>query len=96
MKLKASNRYDLQQKVGDEISRNCNHCGTIEKRHINMLVAEPSAYLIWVCLAAIVIITGLFWYYGFVALISFSAPIWFYYEAQRQASYFNKNKISRK
>ncbi len=95
MKLKASNRFDLQHKVGDTISRNCNSCGTLEKRHINRLEAEPEAYVIWVCIAAMLLLTGFFWYYGWIALISVAGPIWFYHDAHKSASYFNKTKIKR-
>ena len=95
VKSKASNRYDLQHEVGDEITRNCKHCGAYEKRHINMLFAEPSAYVLWVSIVSGLLLTGLFFYYGFIALISFAGPIWFYYDSYKSASAFNKTKIRR-
>lgn len=96
LKPKATNRFDLQHEVGDEISRNCDHCGSSHKKHINMLVAEPSVYVIWVCIAALLILTAVAWYFGFIALITFTAPIWFYYDAHKTASEFNKIKVTRK
>lgn len=60
-----------------------------------MLVAEPSGYVLWVCIAAIILLTSLFWYFGFIALASFGVPIWFYYDSYKSASYFNKTKVRR-
>ena len=61
-----------------------------------MLVAEPSAYVLWVSIAAMIVLTAISFYFGVIALITFAAPIWFYYDAQKSASNFNKIKVSRK
>ena len=92
----STNRFDLQKELGDEIARNCNYCGTFDTRHINTLYAEPSAYVLWLSLGAMLVLTTGLWYFGFIAAITFSAPIWLYYDAHKRASYFNKTKVRRK
>lgn len=90
---KATHRFDPQHEVSDKISRNCDYGGSFYKKHSNMLVAEPLGYVILFCMLALPILTTVAWYFGFIVLVPFTAPIWFYYEAHKTASGFNIFKI---
>lgn len=96
VKTKAKNRFELQTELGDEVNNRCNHCGTIEKKHINRLFAEPSKLLGILCLGLMVLLTGTIFMFGFIAALSFTLPIWIYFDAHKKASDFNKVMITRK
>lgn len=96
IKVKATNRFDLQKELGDEVNVRCKNCGTINKKHINRLTADPNYTLTIIALVGSVFITILFWNMGFIAKISFALPIWIYFDALKKASLFNKTMISRK
>ena|SRR5690606_2631542 len=96
LKTKASNRFDLQNEFGDEINNRCKHCGTIEKKHINRLVAEPSKFIGFLALGLAILLTGTIFIFGFIATLSVTIPIWIYFDAHKKASEFNKVMVSRK
>ncbi len=97
LKTKANVRLELCDELGnDEINRRCDHCGFIEKRHINRLTAEVGKHVIPLTIAMIVALTMGVFALGFVATITFAAPIWFYYNSQKTTHLFNKTKISRR
>ena len=96
LKFRISDRFDLQAKVGNQISRHCDSCGTFEKKHINRLYAEPSRFIGLIALAIGGILTFVVFILGFIAVLTFTIPIWIYFDAYKNASDFNKVKISRK
>lgn len=96
IKTKSINRFELQQELGDEISVRCKHCGNLEKRHINRLIADPNYTIFFITLLFAVIGTILLWNTGYIALITLTAPTWAYFEALKKANLFNKTRISRK
>lgn len=93
---KAKNRFELQTEVGDEINNRCTHCGTIEKKHINRLFAEPSKFIGLFVLILAIVLTGIIFIFGFIATLTITIPIWIYFDAHKKASQFNKVMISRK
>ncbi|AFL82275.1 hypothetical protein Aeqsu_2825 [Aequorivita sublithincola DSM 14238] len=96
LKTKATNRFKLQTEVGDEINNRCSHCGTLEKKHINRLFAQPSIFIGLFSLALGMLLTGTIFMFGFIAILSITIPIWIYFDSFKKASNFNKVMISRK
>jgi len=96
IKTKSINRFELQQELGDEISQNCKHCGTIEKRHINRLTADPNYTIFFITLLFAIVGTVFLWNLGFIALITFTAPIWAYFDAINKANLYNKTRVTKK
>lgn len=86
IKSKARNRFELQTEVGDEINNRCSHCGTLEKKHINRLVAETSTYIGLIVLILAVLLTGTIFIFGFIASLSITIPVWIYFDSQKKAS----------
>ncbi|MCG2419112.1 hypothetical protein K8089_08755 [Aequorivita sp. F47161] len=93
---KANNRFELQAQFGDEINNRCSHCGTFEKKHINRLIAEPSKFIGLFCFGLAILLSGAVFILGFIATLTFTIPIYIYFNAQKRASDFNKVMISRK
>ena len=93
IKTKATNRYELQLELGDEINNRCNFCGTIEKRHINRLSADLDYSVFFISLIVSILLTTLFWNVGFVAIFTLMLPIWAYFKALKKANLFNKTRI---
>ncbi|MBV1924610.1 MAG: hypothetical protein KUG68_11350 [Flavobacteriaceae bacterium] len=93
---KTKDRFELQSEVGNEINLNCTNCGTINKKHINRLSAEPNRlYAIYgLVIAAIVII--FLWELGYISGLTFTIPIYLYFDAEKKASDYNKIMVSRK
>jgi len=96
IKAKADNRFDLQHEKGDEIKRNCDLCGTYGVTHINRLEAEPNRWALVIALSMGLLLTSLLFFFGWIALITFTAPLWYYFDQQKTATDFNKTKVSRK
>ncbi len=93
----ATNRFDLQRELGAaEISKRCRNCGTIQKRHINRLHAEPNKIYFLICIPLILILSIIVYFLGFIATLTFSIPIALVFQAQKKASDFNKTMIPRK
>ncbi len=93
---KAKNRFELQAEVGNEINNRCSYCGTLEKKHINRLFAEPSKFIGLIALVLAILLTVTIFIFGFIAMLSITIPIWIYFDAHKKASEFNKVMISRK
>lgn len=93
IKTTAINRYQLQMELGDEINKNCKHCGTIEKRHINRLSADPDYMIFFISLFIAIILTVLLWNIGFIAMVTLMLPFWAYFNALKRANLFNKTRI---
>ncbi|PVW13220.1 hypothetical protein [Marixanthomonas spongiae] len=96
LKYKVKDRFELQNKIGDELNKHCDSCGTLKKKHINRLHAEPNRYIGLIALAIASILTLTVWYYRFIATLAFTIPIWIYFDAYKTASDFNKIKVARK
>jgi DNA-directed RNA polymerase subunit RPC12/RpoP len=96
IKTRAKNRFELQTEFGDEISRHCTHCGTFEKKHINRLFASPSKFMGFFCLGLAIVLTATIFMFGFIATLTFTIPIWIYFDAYKKASDFNKIMVARK
>ncbi|MCH2489102.1 MAG: hypothetical protein MK211_03020 [Flavobacteriales bacterium] len=96
-KTKATNRFELQQELGaDEINRRCDYCGNIEKRHINRLTAQPNKTLMILSVVLVILLTTTIFMFGFIAALTFTFPIWLFFDAQKRASLFNKTMIRRR
>lgn len=92
----ATNRFELQVEVGDEINNRCSHCGILEKKHINRLFAEPSKFVGFLALVLAILLSGTVFIFGFIATLTITIPIWIYFDAYKKASDFNKVMIPRK
>jgi uncharacterized membrane protein len=93
---KANNRFELQQELGDELKRNCSICGTYKVTHINRLCAEISSWVIIVTVIACLVLSSLLFFVGWISTLTFTVPIWFYFDQQKRANRFNKIMVSRK
>jgi len=96
IKSKANDRFELQQELGDELKRNCSICGTYKVTHINRLRAEFGHWVYPVVVLIFLIAVALVLFLGWLAMIAFSAPIWFYFDNQRRVSLFNRVMVFRK
>ena len=89
--VKSTNRYDLKMEFNDtEFSRNCDHCGSHNKRHINRLHAEANKMRILIVFGITVILTVLIWNLGYISKVVLLAPIAYGSIEQGRASKFNK------
>lgn len=68
----------------------------IGKKHINRLFAEPSKLIGLLAIGLAILLTGTFFMFGLIAALSFTIPIWIYFDAHKKASEFNKVMLSRK
>lgn len=91
--VKSNNRFDLNHEIGEEINERCKHCGTYTKRHINRLHADTNNYVIIMSFFVAVLLTILFWDFGFISALSFTMPISFWAHEHKKASDFNKQII---
>jgi len=105
-KTSATNRFELQQERGNEISERCRRCGTTTTRRINRVHARVNPIyplaVIFLCFLALatyvvvsLVINGVLYipvklFLG--ALILAPIALWTYYE--RRASAFNKVMVS--
>lgn len=89
-------RFELQNEVGDELSLRCDKCGTINKKHINRLSAEPNRIYLYIALVVAILLAVLFWDLGFISKLTFSVPIFLFFDAEKRASNYNKTMVSRK
>ncbi|UAB80658.1 hypothetical protein INR76_11110 [Marixanthomonas sp. SCSIO 43207] len=96
LNYKVKDRFELQSQVGDYIGKNCDSCGIFEKKHINRLHAEPSRFIGLIALSIGIVLTLVVFKLGFIAVLTFTIPIWIYFDAYKNASDFNKIKISRR
>ncbi len=91
--VKANNRYDLKQEIGEEINERCKHCGHFTKRHINRLFAEPNTLIIFGGILLAIIITTFIWELGFVSTLTGTIPFSIWMSETKKASAFNKTMI---
>ena len=45
LKEKAISRPDLADKIGEDFSHRCNHCGSVKKYHVNQVKASKSSFV---------------------------------------------------
>lgn len=95
-KTKATDRFELQQERGNEISERCKYCGNITKRRINRVHAKANFMWILAGIIASVIATGFLWQLGWIAGATFSIPFLLWQATQTKASNFNKVMVSDK
>lgn len=91
--VKSNNRFDLKHEIGEEINERCKHCGTYTKRHINRLHADRNNYVIIASFFVAILLTILFWDFGFISTLSFTMPISFWTHEHKKSSNFNKQMI---
>ncbi|MDK2773195.1 MAG: hypothetical protein KYX68_13375 [Flavobacterium sp.] len=89
----ADDRGQLQMKKGEEIDYTCNSCHKKEKIHINKIYAEPSKIIYLSAFVLSVILTILFWNFGFIATVSFALPMLVFLYQQSLARNFNNYRI---
>ncbi|WP_281988565.1 hypothetical protein [Aquimarina aggregata] len=93
----AATRGDLQMKVGDEVTVNCDNCGKNDKKHINRIdaVVDTKKMLIAFVISTIVTLV-LFGFFGLVGTITFSIPFLMWVQESKSISNFNSYKIRRR
>ncbi|GAA0871055.1 hypothetical protein GCM10009117_02000 [Gangjinia marincola] len=97
VKSNAATRPELQMEKGDEFNVNCQNCGSMEKKHVNDVKAEPNKALLLVGLGIGIIATVMLWkIYGAISTISATIPILFWYQQMNQTKAFNLYMIRRK
>jgi len=95
LKVKSNNRFELQQEIGNEVKRNGFFCGTYAVTHINRLHLEIGKWVMVMTLITCVILSALLFIVGWISTVTFTIPIWFYFDQQKRANLFNKTMISR-
>lgn len=91
--VKATNRYDLKNEIGEEVNERCKHCGKHTKRHINRLHAKPNVLIPGIAFILAVASTLLLWDLGFVSTLTATVPIGIWMHKDRKANAFNKVMI---
>ena len=96
-KLVTPTRGELQMKVGDEVDVNCNHCGKLDKKHINRIdaVVDSKKMLIAFLISAVVTVI-LYGFFGLIGTITFSIPLLMWIQENKSISHFNSYKIRRR
>ena len=93
----APTRGQLQMQMGDELDVNCNHCGKLEKKHINEIRASINNKVILVGLLASAIMTIFLWLsYGAIGTVTMIIPIFFWQQEMAATRSFNNYVIRRK
>ncbi|MFS4492824.1 hypothetical protein [Maribacter sp. 2308TA10-17] len=92
---KADDRAILQKQLSsDEIQVNCNSCGKMEKKHLNKIVAVVDNRLVFLGIPLGIIATViLISFFGLIATITFSIPIYVWSYEQKKAHQFNLFRI---
>ena len=93
----APTRGDLQMKVGDEVSVNCNNCGRIDKKHINRIDAVMNIRkMMFAFIISGIVTIILFSFFGLVGTITFSIPLLMWVQENKSINHFNSYKIRRR
>ena len=93
---KASNRFELQEELGNYINDRCNSCGTQVKRRVNRVHAKPAIKIVLLGLLISFLATIFLWNLGWIATLTFTIPILAFSYASQQASNFNKVMVDDK
>lgn len=94
---KANDRFELKEEMGtDEIDSRCDHCGSIEKRHLNRFDAEMKRWVLPTAVILCLIATMVLFSIGLIATVTFTAPIYLYFQAQKDVNRFNRTKLRRR
>ena len=97
VKHRATDRGQLQMNVGDEIRVNCMSCGTIARKHINEVRAQPNNTLILIGLGLGLIATAILWtIFGGIGTVSMAIPLLIWVQQSNATNTFNKFMIRRK
>ena len=94
IKTNAPDRYSFLVEYGNnEINEKCSHCGNNIKKHINRLKAETNNYIIIVSILFAIIITIVFWNFGFLSTLSGTIPIWTWMYLDKKTNIFNRTRV---
>ncbi|MFD0992013.1 hypothetical protein [Tenacibaculum geojense] len=97
IKSNASTRPDLQMEKGDEFNVNCQHCGKMEKKHVNDIKAEQNNIIILIGILTGIISAIVFWnMFGAIGTVSGLIPVLFWYQQMDATKGFNSYMIRRK
>ena len=84
-------------KVGNEVNINCNHCGKLDKKHINRIDAVVDNRKIIIVFIISGIVTVILWQlYGGISTITGIIPILMWMQEGKSTSDFNSYKIRRR
>ncbi len=93
----AETRPELKMKLNaDEIVVNCKKCGKTDKKHINRIDAIIDYRIILIGLFFGAVATILVLQLGYIALLTFLIPIFFWRQEMEKTNRFNKTLIKRK
>ena len=95
LREKENNRGVILMKTGsDELRVKCKGCGKAEKKHLNKLVAVADyRIIIFGILVGIVVSLFLVYWFGLIATITLSIPIYIWSLEQNKAHRFNIYRI---
>lgn len=97
IKSSASTRPDLQMEKGDEFMINCQNCGNLEKKHVNVVRAEPNNVIILIGVGIGVLSAFILWnIFGAIGTVSVLIPVLFWYQQMNATKAFNSYMIRRK
>lgn len=98
LKAKAETRPDLQMKMAnDEVRVNCDHCGKMDKKHINRITAVVDNRIMLAGIGVGVLSTIVLWnFFGAIATVTFCIPIFFWKYYSEKAHRFNSYALKRK
>jgi hypothetical protein len=93
IKLKVTNRYNLRQKIGEEINGQFKHCGSFTKRYFNRLQAGTNYKIIFGGILFVAFVVLIFWDFGYSLTLSTTIPIEIWAYEVKKVSQFNKYLI---
>lgn len=97
VKSGASTRPDLEREKGEEFNVNCQHCGKIEKKHVNDIRAAPNNLVILVGVGIGVVVTVVLWtFLGAIGTVSGTIPVLVWQQQMNAAKTFNSYLIRRR
>lgn len=94
IKSMSNTRPELRSEKGDEFAVKCKKCNQSTKLHVNQVRARPSPIIIAAGVLLGILATISLFFLGFIAVISFSIPFYFYHSQQKNASLFNSYKVT--
>lgn len=97
VKSEAVTRPDLQMEKGDEFMVNCQNCGTMEKKHVNEITAEPNNIILMLGVGIGIVVSIFLWIYlGLIGILGIIIPFVFWQQQMNTTKSYNKYMIRRK
>lgn len=97
IKSKATTRPDLQMERGDTFDVRCEHCGTLDKKHVNDVKAVQSKTIMLAGLGLALIVTVVLWnFYGAISTLTIIIPLIIWQQQMAATRTFNSYMIRRK